>query len=176
MRPSAPSESSAPQTLRCWDSSRSSCPPSLPAIRVVAVPSEKYATIIGDLYQVFDTSDLPGGVVNIVAGRPAELAKTLAEHDDIDAIWCFRDPADATLVKAASIGNLKQVWTNDKYDIDWFDAKQSERKLLHAPRYADQEHLGSLWRVTRCTTHHAKLATALQHLGDNSNFNRQASR
>ena len=52
---------------------------------VVAVPSERYATIIGDLYQVFDTSDLPGGVVNIVAGRPAELAKTLAEHDDIDA-------------------------------------------------------------------------------------------
>ena len=102
----------------------------LPAIAagntVVAVPSEKYATIIGDLYQVFDTSDLPGGVVNIVAGRPAELAKTLAEHDDIDAIWCFRDPADATLVKAASIGNLKQVWTNDKYDIDWFDARQSE--------------------------------------------------
>ena len=92
---------------------------------VVAVPSEKYATIIGDLYQVFDTSDLPGGVVNIVAGRPAELAKTLAEHDDIDAIWCFRDPADATLVKAASIGNLKQTWTNDKYDIDWFDTKQS---------------------------------------------------
>ena len=93
---------------------------------VVAVPSESYATIIGDLYQVFDTSDLPGGVVNIVAGRPAELAKTLAEHDDIDAIWCFREPADATLVKAASIGNLKQVWTNDKYDIDWFDVKQGE--------------------------------------------------
>jgi aldehyde dehydrogenase (NAD+) len=93
---------------------------------VVAVPSQSYATIIGDLYQVFDTSDLPGGVVNIVAGRPAELAKTLAEHDDIDAIWCFRDPADATLVKAASIGNLKQVWTNDKYDIDWFDVKQGE--------------------------------------------------
>ena len=93
---------------------------------VVAVPSERYATVIGDLYQVFDTSDLPGGVVNIVAGRPAELAKTLAEHDDIDAIWCFRDPADATLVKAASIGNLKQVWTNDKYDFDWFDARQCD--------------------------------------------------
>jgi aldehyde dehydrogenase (NAD+) len=93
---------------------------------VVAVPSESYATIIGDLYQVFDTSDLPGGVVNIVAGRPAELAKTLAEHDDIDAIWCFRDLADATVVKASSIGNLKHVWTNDKYDIDWFDAKQGE--------------------------------------------------
>lgn len=93
---------------------------------VVAIPSEKYATITGDLYQVFDTSDLPGGVVNIVAGRPNELAKTLAEHDDLDAIWCFREPADATLVKAASVGNLKQVWTNDKYDIDWFDARQGE--------------------------------------------------
>ncbi len=102
----------------------------LPAIAagntVVAIPSERYATIIGDLYQVFDTSDLQDGVVNIVAGRPAELAKTLAEHDDVDAIWCFREPADATLVKAASIGNLKQVWTNDKYDIDWFDGKQCD--------------------------------------------------
>ena len=120
----------------------------LPAIAagntVVAVPSEKYATIIGDLYQVFDTSDLPGGVVNIVAGRPAELAKTLAEHDDIDAIWCFRDPADATLVKAASIGNLKQVWTNDKYDHRLVRRQAVRRKLLHAACHADQKHLGSL--------------------------------
>jgi aldehyde dehydrogenase (NAD+) len=108
---------------------------------VVAVPSERYATIIGDIYQVFDTSDLPGGVVNIVAGRPAELAKTLAEHDDIDAIWCFRDPADATLVKAASIGNLKQVWTNDKYDIDWFDAKQCEGRYFM--RHATQ--IKNIW-------------------------------
>ncbi len=117
----------------------------LPAIAagnvVIAVPSEKYATIIGDLYQVFDTSDLPGGVVNIVAGRPAELAKTLAEHDDVDAIWCFRDPADATLVKAASIGNLKQVWTNDKYDIDWFDAGQNDGRYFM--RHATQ--IKNIW-------------------------------
>jgi len=60
----------------------------LPAIAmgntVVAVPSERCATLMGDLYQVFDTSDLPGGVVNIVAGKASELGKTLAEHDDID--------------------------------------------------------------------------------------------
>lgn len=106
----------------------------LPAIAagntVVAVPSEKCATIAGGLYQVFDTSDLPGGVVNIVAGRPAELVKTLAEHDDVDAIWCFREPADATSAKAASIGNLKQVWTNDKHDIDWFDSLQAEGRYF----------------------------------------------
>lgn len=117
----------------------------LPAIAagntVVAVPSERYATIIGDLYQVFDTSDLPDGVVNIVAGRPSELAKTLAEHDDVDAIWCFRDSADSTLVKSASVGNLKQVWTNDKYDIDWFDDKQCDGRYFM--RHATQ--IKNIW-------------------------------
>ena len=58
--------------------------------RVVAVPSEAYPLITGDLYQVFDTSDLPGGALNIVTGYSSQLLKTMAEHDDIDAIWCFR--------------------------------------------------------------------------------------
>jgi len=46
----------------------------------------QYPLIAGDLYQVFETSDLPDGVINIVTGRAAELLKTVAEHDDIDAI------------------------------------------------------------------------------------------
>ncbi|MGC2636687.1 MAG: aldehyde dehydrogenase family protein [Acidobacteriaceae bacterium] len=102
----------------------------LPAIAmgntVVAVPSENYPLIIGDLYQLFDTSDLPGGVVNLVAGRPAELGKTLAEHDGIEAIWCFRSNEEAAMVRAASIGNMKQVWTNDGHTYDWFDPTQAE--------------------------------------------------
>ena len=102
----------------------------LPAIAmgnsVVAVPSERCATLIGELYQIFDTSDLPGGVVNFVAGRPTELGKTLAEHDDVDAIWSFRDDAAAAMVKLGSIGNLKQVWTNEGRAIDWFDTKHAE--------------------------------------------------
>src|SRR4051794_19382070 len=44
---------------------------------VVAVPSEIYPLITADLYQVFETSDLPGGVVNIVSGRSAELLKVV---------------------------------------------------------------------------------------------------
>ena len=102
----------------------------LPAIAmgnsVVAVPSERCATLIGELYQVLDTSDLPGGVVNFVAGRPMELGKTLSEHDDVDAIWSFRDDAAAAMVKLGSTGNLKQVWTNEGRAIDWFDSKQAE--------------------------------------------------
>ncbi|MGB6157246.1 MAG: aldehyde dehydrogenase family protein [Acidobacteriaceae bacterium] len=110
----------------------------LPAIAVgntvVAVPSERYPLILGDLYQVLDTSDLPGGVVNLVAGRPAELGKTLAEHDGIDAIWCFRSNEEAAMVRTASIGNMKQVFANDGHQYDWFNPAQAEGRwfLQHA--------------------------------------------
>ena len=101
---------------------------------VIAVPSGKYPLIAGDLYQVFDTSDLPGGAVNIVTGYVAQLLKTLAEHDDVDAIWCCGDEATVAAAKAMSTGNLKQVWTNEGRAIDWFDAKQGEGRwfLEHA--------------------------------------------
>jgi aldehyde dehydrogenase (NAD+) len=101
---------------------------------VVAVPSEKYPLITGDLYQLFDTSDLPGGAVNIVTGYASQLLKTLAEHDDVDAIWCYGEEAMVAAAKAMSTGNLKQVWTNEGRAIDWFDAKQGEGRwfLEHA--------------------------------------------
>ena len=101
---------------------------------VVAIPSEKYPLIAGDLYQVFETSDLSGGVVNIVTGRMQELTKTLAEHDDVDAVWCFADEASAAAVKALSVGNLKQTFTNEGREINWFDTKQGEGRwfLEHA--------------------------------------------
>src|SRR3954451_23144419 len=98
----------------------------------IAIPSERYPLIAGDLYQLFDTSDLPGGVVNIVTGRVMELTKVLAEHDNIDAIWSFVDDASGTQVKALSVDNLKQVFTNEGRAIDWFNNKQSEgRWFLH---------------------------------------------
>jgi aldehyde dehydrogenase (NAD+) len=101
---------------------------------VVAVPSERYPLILGDLYQLLDTSDVPAGVVNLVAGRPQELAKTLAEHDGLEAIWCFRSNEEASFVRAASIGNLKQVFTNDGHLYDWFNPAQAEGRwfLQHA--------------------------------------------
>jgi aldehyde dehydrogenase (NAD+) len=100
----------------------------------VVVPSEAYPLIIGDLYQVFDTSDLPDGAINIVTGYTSQLLKTLAEHDGVDALWCFADAASAVTSKSLSIGNLKQVFTNDGRVIDWLDAKQGEGRwyLQHA--------------------------------------------
>ncbi|HTQ60654.1 MAG TPA: aldehyde dehydrogenase family protein [Candidatus Solibacter sp.] len=110
----------------------------MPAIAVgntvVAIPSEIYPLIAGDLYSLFETSDLLAGAVNIVTGRPAELLKTLAEHDDVDSIWCFADAAACTAAKELSIGNLKQVFTNEGRAIDWFNSTQSEGRffLQHA--------------------------------------------
>ncbi|MGO8797375.1 MAG: aldehyde dehydrogenase family protein [Candidatus Sulfotelmatobacter sp.] len=101
---------------------------------VVAVPSETDPLITSDLYQLFDTSDLPGGAVNIVTGYASQLLKTLAEHDDVDAVWCFTDEASAAAAKAMSVGNLKQVWTNEGRAIDWFNPKLAEGRwfLEHA--------------------------------------------
>jgi aldehyde dehydrogenase (NAD+) len=100
----------------------------------IVTPSEEYPLIVGDLYQVFDTSDLPDGAVNIVTGYTSQLLKTLAEHDDVDAIWCFADGASAAAAKAFSVGNLKQVFTNEGRVIDWFDPRQGEGRwfLEHA--------------------------------------------
>jgi aldehyde dehydrogenase (NAD+) len=99
---------------------------------VIAIPSETYPLIIGDLYQVFETSDLPGGVVNMVSGRSSELLKVLAEHDDVDSIWSFAGEASSTTAKALSVSNLKQVFTDQGRAIDWFSIAQGEgRWFLH---------------------------------------------
>jgi aldehyde dehydrogenase (NAD+) len=102
--------------------------------RVVAVPSVAYPLIMGDLYQVFETSDLPGGVMNLVTGRPAELMKVLAEHDDVEALWCYGEASLCANAKRLSAGNLKQVWTNEGRQIDFFTERYGEGRwyLDHA--------------------------------------------
>ncbi len=94
---------------------------------VVVVPSETYPLSATDLYQVLDTSDVPNGVINIITGNKDSLAKTLAEHDDVDSVWYRGSRDGCKLVEAASIGNLKQTWTSHK-TIDWFNQEQGEGK------------------------------------------------
>ena len=100
----------------------------------VVIPSETYPLIVADLYQVFDTSDLPAGAVNLVTGHTAELLRTLAEHDGVDALWCFSNESNAAAAKSLSVGNLKQVFTNEGRVIDWFNPTQGEGRwfLQHA--------------------------------------------
>ncbi len=94
--------------------------------RVVLVPSERHPLAATDFYQVLDTSDVPGGVVNIITGSKAALGLELARHDAVDAVWYFGDAAACTAVERASAGNLKQVWTDLGRGRDWLDGDDGE--------------------------------------------------
>ena len=110
---------------------------------VVLVPSEKSPLSVTDLYQVMETSDVPSGVVNIVTGGSATLAKTLAEHDGVDALWFAGDAATSTMVEKASVGNLKQTWTSRglyydlsdkaKFEGDYFLRRATQVKNVWVP-------------------------------------------
>jgi aldehyde dehydrogenase (NAD+) len=88
--------------------------------RVVAVPSETAPLAATDLYQVLDTSDLPGGALNIVTGSKDELAEVLAAHDDVASVWYFGTAAGAAAVERASAGNMKRTWVHHR-PRDWAD-------------------------------------------------------
>jgi acyl-CoA reductase-like NAD-dependent aldehyde dehydrogenase len=63
------------------------------------------------LAEVLATSDLPGGVVNILTGRAGEVAPWLASHMDVDVLDLtgVDDPALATELESAAAENLKRV-------------------------------------------------------------------
>jgi len=94
--------------------------------RVVAVPSLRYPLAATDFYQIVDTSDVPDGVLSIVTGNAAELAKTLADHDEVAALWNFNSSVDAALVDKASSGNLKPAWNGGLSDWQAGDAQGRE--------------------------------------------------
>ncbi len=91
---------------------------------VVVLPSERAPLVATDFYQVLDTSDVPGGVVNIVTGLHAETLPTLAAHDDVDGMWHFGPRDGARLVEAASVGNMKRTWVSYGHARDWYDPVQ----------------------------------------------------
>ena len=109
---------------------------------VVLVPSAQSPLSITDLYQVIETSDVPSGVINIVTGDSVALAKTLAEHDGVDALWFAGSAEASAMVEKASVTNLKQTWTSRglNYDLadrrfegDYFLARATQVKNVWIP-------------------------------------------
>ena len=98
----------------------------------ILVPSEAYSLAATDFYQVLETSDLPGGVVNIVTGDHAELAKTLADHMDVDAVWSFSSSPVSKLIEKGAAQNVKRTWVNNAQARDWFGAGGEGRAFLRA--------------------------------------------
>jgi aldehyde dehydrogenase (NAD+) len=105
----------------------------MPAIamgnRVVVAPSPSHPLAATDLYQVLDTSDVPAGVVNIVTGERDVLAKVLADHEGVDALWYCGAASGAKMVEAASVSNLKATWT-DSHFRDWRSSEAQGRQFL----------------------------------------------
>jgi len=102
----------------------------MPAIamgnRVVVVPSQHYALLATDFYQVLDTSDLPGGVINIVTGDQDVLAEVLAKHYDIEGMWYWGSRQGSRMVEAEAAATMKRTWVNYGMFHDWEDDEQGQ--------------------------------------------------
>ncbi|GAB4142196.1 MAG: aldehyde dehydrogenase family protein [Sphingomonadales bacterium] len=98
--------------------------------RVVVVPSQRHPLAATDFYQVLETSDMPAGVINIVTGPRGDLTKTLADHDQVDAMWYFGDAEGSKMVEERSIGNLKQTWVNHGRRRDWASQATGEGRAF----------------------------------------------
>jgi aldehyde dehydrogenase (NAD+) len=102
----------------------------MPAIsmgnRVVVVPSQHYALLATDFYQVLDTSDLPGGVVNIVTGDHEVLSEVLAKHYDIEGLWYWGSRSGSRMVEMEAAATMKRTWVNYGLYHDWEDNEQGQ--------------------------------------------------
>jgi aldehyde dehydrogenase (NAD+) len=99
---------------------------------VVIVPSEKYPLCAIDLYQVFDCSDLPAGVVNIITGSRDHLATHLVDHQDVQSIWYFGSAEGSKFVEERSAQNVKRTWVSYGAARDWTDPAQGQGiEFLH---------------------------------------------
>jgi len=111
---------------------------SAPAIavgnRVVAIPSARFPTPATDFCQVLGISSLPPGVINLITGHSDDLAKVLAHHDDVAAIWYVGSSKGSAAVERESRGNLKASWVNRGKRRNLFDDHQVQgwEYLRHA--------------------------------------------
>ncbi len=106
----------------------------MPAIamgnRVVVVPSQQYALLATDFYQVLDTSDLPGGVVNIVTGVQEVLSVELAKHYDIEGLWYWGSSEGSKVVELEAAATMKRTWVNYGRFHDWEDPQQGQGEVF----------------------------------------------
>ena len=76
------------------------------------------------LSEVLATSDLPGGVVNILTGKRSELIEHFASHMDVNAtVYCGRDREELALVRTKSANNVKRAVSYDREDWMTDDAQ-----------------------------------------------------
>jgi len=102
---------------------------------VVALASERVPLPAVTLSEVLATSDVPGGVINVLTGRTAEIAPWLASHMDVNAIDASGAPdALAEELALAAAENLKRVLRpapGSSHDRDWTQTPGLHRMLAY---------------------------------------------
>ncbi|MFC9462568.1 aldehyde dehydrogenase family protein [Streptomyces sp. NPDC056983] len=94
----------------------------------VVIASETSPLPALSLGEVLATSDVPGGVVNVLSGRTAEIAAPLAAHQDVNAIDLTGADADlARDLEIAAADNLKRVRRPQAVDTDWMTDPGTDR-------------------------------------------------
>ena len=95
----------------------------------IIVPAEQSSLIATSMYQVFETSDIPPGYINILTTKQNELNTTLAQHENVDGIWCFSSNLKTRSdVTRNTIYNLKRYWCPKIKNLNWIS--NSEDFLL----------------------------------------------
>ena len=91
----------------------------------IIVPGQKTSLIATELYQVLDTSDVPGGYVNILTAKENELNKTLSQHENIEGIWYFgADSAQRSEIVKNTTSNIKRYWCPEEKHLDWTNVSE----------------------------------------------------
>ncbi len=85
----------------------------------VVLASETLPLCAVTFAEVLNSSDLPGGVVNILTGKPSELASWFTDHMDVNAtLYCESDSIVQKMIREKSAVNLKRIHFYDK--INWY--------------------------------------------------------
>ena len=78
--------------------------------------------------------------MNIVTGDRDALARVLADHDDVEAMWYFGTQDGVKMVELASASNMKRTWAT-WHERDWLDSTDGEgREFLRAAT-----HVKNIW-------------------------------
>jgi acyl-CoA reductase-like NAD-dependent aldehyde dehydrogenase len=93
----------------------------------IVIASEKFPLPAATFAEILATSDLPGGVVNILTGKRAELAPHIAGHMDVNAIVDGTGPGDLRAkLQSGTATNLKRYANHSLAPADWFAAKAED--------------------------------------------------
>jgi len=107
-------------------------PPLVTGNTVVLLASETRPLPAVTLTEVLATSDVPGGVVNVLTGRKSELIPVLAAHADVDALDTWGVPDDLRVAVEQSAADdikrlLRRPTTVSETRFDWLDDTLAER-------------------------------------------------